>query len=200
MRKLIVIMQVSLDGVVQGPGGKEEDRSGGFAEGGWAMPYGGAPGRSAIAEVIAGEFDLLLGRKTYDIWINYWPLHTDDPIGAAFAKAKKFVVTHRPDGLSWATSQRVDGAEGVRALKATDGPELHLWGSSAALQTLIAADLIDEYRLWVFPVVLGSGKRLFETGAPPRGLSLVETWSTPTGVLINTYRPKVDDFPRVRPE
>ena len=132
---------------------------------------------------------MLSGRRTYDIWSGYWPDHGDNPIGKAFNKATKYAVTHRPDGLAWKTSQRIGGADEVRRLKATDGPGLHVWGSSELLQTLIAADLVDEYRMWVAPVVLGEGKRLFENGVPPRGLSLVATRSTPRGVLLNTYRP-----------
>jgi dihydrofolate reductase len=191
MRKLIAITQVTLDGVMQGPGGPEEDPSNGFTHGGWAMSFVDDAARQVIDETIAGAFDLLLGRRTYDIWVSYWPNHDDDPIGQAFNRAAKYVVTHRPDGLHWKTSQAIGGdiVEEVRRLKASDGPEIHVWGSSEVLQTLIAAELIDEHRLWVFPVVLGEGKRLFENGIPPRRLSLVVTRSTPSGVLLNTYRP-----------
>ena len=132
-----------------------------------------------------------MGRRTYDIWVSYWPHHDDNPIGKAFNKATKYVVTHRPGQLGWKTSKPIGGnvVDEVRRLKASDGPTLHVWGSSELLQTLIAADLVDEYRLWVFPVVLGKGKRLFENGVSPRGLSLVATQRTPSGVLANTYRP-----------
>lgn len=190
MRPLVAITQVSLDGVMQAPGGPEEDPSNGFVHGGWAMPFVDEAAGEIIAEVVAGEFDLLLGRRTYDIWAAYWP-HQDDFIGKAFAKATKYVVTHRAEGLDWAPSVRVGGdvvAE-VRRLKASPGPPLHVWGSSVVLQTLIGADLVDEFRLWVFPVVLGEGKRLFEKGVPARSLSLVATRRTPSGVLANTYRP-----------
>ena len=191
MRKIIAITHVSVDGVMQGPGGPEEDTSNGFTQGGWVMPFMDGDGGKAINEIMAGEFDLLLGRHTYDIFASYWPHYDDNPIGKAFNKATKYVVTHRPDGLSWERSQQIGGdvvAE-LHRLKTSDGPELHIWGSSALLQTLIAAELIDEYRIWVFPVVLGKGKRLFENGVPPSGLMLVETGSTPMGVLMNTYRP-----------
>ena len=133
---------------------------------------------------------MLLGRRTYKIFAAYRPNQGDDPIAKAFNKATKYVVTHRPDQLDWETSMRIGGdivAE-VRKLKASDGPQVHIWGSSEVLQTLISADLVDEYRLWVFPLVLGEGKRLFEHGVPPRGLTLVETRSTPKGVLVGTYR------------
>ena len=191
MRKIIAITQVTLDGVMQGPGGPEEDTSNGFTLGGWAMPYIDDSAGQVVNDTIAGEFDLLLGRRTYDIWINYWPQHTDNPIGAAFAKATKYVVTHRQEGLDWPTSKQIGGdiIQGIRELKAAEGPELHLWGSGQMMQTLIAADLIDEHRLWVIPVVLGQGRRLFENGLPPRALALASTSSTPSGVLFNTYRP-----------
>ena len=188
MRALIALTHVSIDGVMQAPGGSEEDPSGRFTEGGWTVGYRSEAGGKALGEIVARDFDLLLGRRTYDIWTGHWPHHVDNPIGAAFARATKYVVTHR-DGLSWGPSQRIDGVDGVRALKATAGPELHLWGSSEVLQPLIGAGLVDEYRLWVYPVVLGAGKRLFEAGAPASGLELVESQSTPTGVVLNTYRP-----------
>lgn len=191
MRKIIAITQVTLDGVMQAPGGPEEDPSNGFTHGGWAMPFMDDDSGQAIGEILAGEFDLLLGRRTYDIWTSYWPHHGDNPIGKAFNKAVKYVVTRRSDKLGWKKSQRIGGdvvAE-LRRLKASAGPALHVWGSSELLQTLIAADLIDEHRLWVFPLVLGQGKRLFEKGVPPRSLTLVETRSTSSGVFLNTYHP-----------
>jgi dihydrofolate reductase len=156
------------------------------------MPFMNDDSGQAIGEIIAGEFDLLLGRRTYEIWASYWSHHGDNPIGKAFNRATKYVVTRTLDQLDWKKSQRLGGdvVDELRRLKASDGPVLHVWGSSELLQTLIAAELIDEHRLWVFPVVLGKGKRLFENGVPPRGLTLVETRSTPSGVLLNTYRPK----------
>ena len=145
----------------------------------------------AIGEIIAGEFELLLGRRTYEIFAAYWPQHGDNPIGKAFNRATKHVVTRTLVDLNWKESHRITGdvlAE-LRRLKASEGPALHVWGSSELLQTLIAADLVDEYRLWVFPVVLGEGKRLFGNGVPARGLTLVETRRTRSGVLLNTYHP-----------
>jgi dihydrofolate reductase len=191
MRKIIAITQVTLDGVMQAPGGPEEDPSNGFTHGGWAMPFVDDAAGQVIGEIIAGEFDMLLGRRTYDIFAAYWPNQGDNPIAKAFNKATKYVVTHRPGQLGWKTSQPIGGdvVDEVRRLKGSDGAALHIWGSSELLQTLIAAELVDEHRLWVFPVVLGKGKRLFENGVPPRGLSLVATQSTPSGVLVNTYRP-----------
>jgi dihydrofolate reductase len=192
MRKIIAITQVTLDGVMQAPGGPKEDPSNGFTHGGWAMPFFDDAGKQAVGETFAGAFDMLLGRRTYDIFAAYWPNQGDDnPIAKAFNKATKYVVTRSLDKLDWKISQQIGGdvVNEVRRLKASDGPALHVWGSSELLQTLIAAELVDEYRLWVFPLVLGEGKRLFENGVPPRGLSLVSTRSTPTGVLLNTYRP-----------
>jgi dihydrofolate reductase len=190
MRKIVSITQVTLDGVMQSPGGPEEDPRNGFTHGGWAMPFVDETAGRVIGEIMAGEFDLLLGRRTYEIFAAYWP-QQDNAIAKAFNKATKYVVTRSLERLGWKNSQRLGGevVDGVHRLKASDGPELHVWGSGELLQTLIAAELVDEYRLWVFPVVLGEGKRLFENGVPPRGLSLVATGSTPRGVLFNTYRP-----------
>ena len=192
MRNIIAITQVTLDGVMQSPGGPEEDPRNGFTHGGWAMPFVDDAGSQAIDEIIAGEFDMLLGRRTYEIFAAYWPNQGDDnPIAKAFNKATKYVVTRTLDQFDWQNSLHIGGdvVGEVRRLKASDGPALHIWGSSELLQTLIAAELVDEHRLWVFPVVLGKGKRLFENGVPPRGLSLVATQSSPSGVLVNTYRP-----------
>jgi len=189
MRKIIAITQVTVDGVMQGPGGPKEDPRNGFTLGGWAMPFVDDAAQDVIGETIAGEFDMLLGRWTYELFAGYWPHQGDNAIAKAFNKATKYVVTRSLDHLDWKKSQRTSGVDEVRRLKASDGPALHVWGSSELLQTLIAAELIDEHRLWVFPVVLGEGKRLFENGVPPRRLSLVATRSTPSGVLLNTYRP-----------
>ena len=191
MRKIIAITQVTLDGVMQGPGGPEEDPRNGFTLGGWAMPFLDDAGSRAIGETIAGEFDMLLGRRTYEIFASYWPDQGDNPIAKAFNKATKYVVTRTLDQIDWKPSQRLgsDVVDELRRLKASAGPEFHVWGSGNLLQTLIGAELVDEHRLWVFPVVLGQGNRLFESGLPPHGLALVATHSTPSGVLLNTYRP-----------
>jgi dihydrofolate reductase len=191
MRRIIAITQVTLDGVMQGPGGPEEDPRNGFTHGGWAMPFVDEAAGRVIDETIAGEFDMLLGRRTYEIFASYWPHQGDNPIAKAFDKATKYVVTRTLDQLDWKPSKRLgdDVVNQLRRLKASAGPEFHVWGSGNLLQTLIAAELVEEHRLWVFPVVLGQGKRLFESGLPPHGLSLVATRSTPSGVLLNTYRP-----------
>ena len=155
------------------------------------MPFGDEVLKQVLDETIAGEFDMLLGRRTYEIFAAYWPNQGDNPIAKAFNKATKYVVTRSLDQLDWENSLHIGGdvVDEVRRLKASDGPALHIWGSSELLQTLIAAELVDEYRIWVFPLVLGEGKRLFENGVPPRGLTLVDTRSTPRGVLVNKYCP-----------
>lgn len=191
MRKLIAITHVTLDGIMQAPGGPEEDPTGGFTHGGWAMLFPDEAQGRILAEIMSGEFDMVLGRRTYEIFAAYWPYAGDNTIAKAFNRAKKFVVTRTLDRLDWINSQRIDGdaVDAIRRLKASDGPEVHIWGSSGLLQTLIAAELVDEFRLWVYPLVLGHGKRLFEHDVPPRGLTLVESRSAPSGVLFNTYRP-----------
>jgi dihydrofolate reductase len=191
MRKVLAITHVTLDGVMQAPGGPEEDPRGGFTQGGWAMLFSDEVVGEALGEIMSGEFDLLLGRRTYEIFAAYWPYADDNPIARAFNKATKYVVTNSLDSFDWVNTQPIDGdaVDEIRRLKASDGPELHVWGSSELLQALIAAELVDEFRVWVYPLVLGRGTRLFENGVPPRGLTLVESRSTPKGVLLNTYRP-----------
>lgn len=190
MRKLIAITQLTLDGVMQGPGGPEEDPTNGFNHGGWFMHFGDDVLEQVVGKTISGEFDMLLGRRTYDIFAAYWP-HYDNTIAKAFGRATKYVATRTLNDLGWKPAERIgrDVVEEVRQMKGSNGSEVHIWGSSNLLQTLIAADLIDEYRWWIAPVVIGRGKRLFENGAPPRRLSLVETQRTTSGILINTYRP-----------
>ena len=190
LRKLIAITHISMDGVMQSPGGPDEDPRNGFSHGGWIWPFSDASAGDAVGELISSDFALLLGRRTYEIFAAYWPHAGTNPIGRAFNQATKYVATRSLDRLSWEHSQRLgaDAVAGIRELKSSSGPTLHCWGSGELLQTLIAADLVDEYRIWVYPVILGAGKRLFEKGAPPRALSLVETRRTPKGVLLNTYR------------
>jgi len=192
MRKIIAITQLSLDGVMQGPGGPKEDPRDGFTQGGWAMRFGDEVLLKTLNDTASGEYDLLLGRWTYDLFAGFWPKHLDTPVGAGFERATKHVVTSTPGSLDWAPSQRVGGdnvLDGVRKLKASAGPDLHIWGSHTLLQALMAGALVDEHRLWIAPVVLGQGKRLFDAGLPPHDLTLVDTVRTPSGLLLNTYRP-----------
>src|SRR5262249_48226423 len=156
IRKIIAITQVTLDGVMQSPGDPEEDPRNGFTHGGWAMPFVDDALSQAMGEKITDEFDMLLGRRTYEIFAAYWPNQDGSPIAKAFNKATKYVVTRSLAPLDWENSQHIgaDVVDGVRRLKASDGPALHVWGSGELLQTLIAAELVDEYRIWVFPLVL----------------------------------------------
>lgn len=155
------------------------------------MKFGDDVLHKILDETIAGDFDMLLGRRTYEIFADYWPKHDDNPIGKSFNKAKKYIATRTLKQLDWRNSQRIgeDIANEIHKLKSANGSEIHIWGSSNLLQTLIAADLVDEYQMWICPVVLGKGKRLFENNVPPRTLNLIDTITTSTGVLINTYRP-----------
>ena len=191
MRKIVVGAFVSLDGVMQAPGGPEEDPRESFQYGGWAMPFGDDAIRQALDETVSADHDLLLGRRTYDIFAGYWPKQGDNPVTNGFNRAVKYVITHRPGDLGWATSRAIGGdiVKAVRELKASDGRELHIWGSHEVLQPLIGAGLIDEYRLWIAPVVVGKGKRLFEASTPAGGLELVEAKQSSTGVMLNVYRP-----------
>ncbi|GGH31542.1 dihydrofolate reductase family protein [Dyadobacter endophyticus] len=189
MGKIIAITQISVDGVMQAPGGPDEDPSSGFTHGGWFMHYGDDLLNKTINETIAGEFEMLLGRRTYDIFASYWPQHDDNPIGKAFNKAKKYIATRTLDQTHWHNAQVVHDVEEIGRLRASDGPDIHIWGSGNLLQTLISAGLVDEHRLWIAPVVLGGGKRLFENGVPAGRLALVDTQITSTGMIINTYRP-----------
>lgn len=190
MGKIIAITQLSVDGVMQAPGGPDEDPSSGFTHGGWFMHYGDDLLHKIIGEIISGEFEMLLGRRTYDIFASYWPLHDDNPIGKAFNKAKKYVATRTLNNVDWNNSKVIhDVVAEVGQLRASDGPEIHIWGSGNLLQTLISEGLVDEHRLWIAPVVLGGGKRLFENGVPAGGLTLADTQVTSTGMIINTYRP-----------
>lgn len=191
MRKIIAINHVTLDGIIQSGGGPEEDPTGGFTYGGWTVPFRSPDAGAAVGEIISGEFDLLLGRRTYEIWAAFWPFAGDHPIANAFNKAAKYVVTNSLDRFDWVNTHGLSGdaVEQIRRLKASDGPELHIWGSGQLLLSLIAAQLIDEFRVWVYPVVLGKGKRLFEAGVSPCAFTLVNSRSTSKGILLNTYRP-----------
>ncbi|MGZ4131244.1 MAG: dihydrofolate reductase family protein [Actinomycetota bacterium] len=191
MRKLIVSTFLTLDGVMQAPGGPDEDDSGRFAWGGWSVNYWDEPMGRVMGEAMAAPFDLLLGRRTYDIFAAHWPKAVDDPGAKPLNDATKYVASRGRPSLDWGPSVLIeeDAAEGVAALKRADGPELQVRGSGNLVQTLLGHGLVDEFRLWVFPVVIGSGKRLFADGAIPGGLELVESTVSTTGVVIGTYRP-----------
>lgn len=190
MRKLIVAEHMSLDGVIQAPGGPEEDPSGGFRLGGWTVPYGDEAIGRAVLDMLAQPFELLLGRRTYDIWASYWPrVEPGNPIGAVFNRVPKHVATHRTDGLGWRGSRALTGdlTGAVGALKRETGPDLLTWGSGELVRQLLAAGLVDELRLFIYPVLLGRGKRLFGEDARASAFAVTSSTRTPGGVLIDRY-------------
>ncbi|MEQ9609639.1 MAG: dihydrofolate reductase family protein [Kiloniellaceae bacterium] len=181
---------LSLDGVMQAPGGPEEDTEGGFRFGGWTFPHWDEKMGQKMDESVAQPFDLLLGRKTYDIFAAHWPHAGDEPPAPLFNSITKYVATADPASLTWENSKALgsDVVGALKQIKAGEGPMLLVQGSSKLLQTLLANDLVDELRLWVFPVVLGGGKRLFGDGATPAGFTLTDSWASTTGVVAGTYR------------
>jgi dihydrofolate reductase len=191
MRKLIVSTFLTLDGVMQAPGGPEEDPSGGFALGGWSVNYWDEEMGQIMGKAMSTPFDLVLGRKTYEIFAAHWPHVTDDPGAKPLNEAAKYVASRTLRSLDWSNSFLIEGevGEGISALKQQDGPELQVHGSANLIQTLLRHNLVDEYRLWTFPLVVGPGKRLFSDGTIPAGLRLVDSKVSTTGVLIATYEP-----------
>ena len=192
MRKLIVTTFLTFDGVMQAPGGPEEDDSGGFAHGGWSVNYWDDLMAEVKTEEMSVPFDLLLGRRTYEIFSGYWPNAPEEAGGKGFNDATKYVCSRSGPSLEWTPAMLMEGdaAEGVAALKAEDdGPELQVHGSGNLVQTLIRHGLVDEYHLWVFPLVIGQGKRLFADGTIPASLRLVDSKISTTGVFMGTYEP-----------
>ena len=192
MRKLIVSTFLTLDGVMQAPGGPGEDDSGGFAHGGWSVNYWDDQMGQVMGEATSRPFAMVLGRRTFDIMAAYWPHAPEEEGGKVFNEAIKYVASRgRPDLEAWSNSVLIEGdaAEGLTALKAEDGPELQVHGSANLIQTLLRHNLVDQFRLWVFPLVIGTGKRLFAEGTIPSGLTLVDHKVSTTGVVIGTYEP-----------
>jgi dihydrofolate reductase len=190
MRKLVAVTFVTVDGVMQAPGGSDEDREGGFAHGGWVIPHFDEQLGAHMVELIQRAGALLLGRKTYDIFAAAWPnMPTDDPIAAVYNRIPKYVASRSPRTLAWADSHQLsaDIASEVAKLKEQDGGEIQIPGSSELLQTLLKSDLVDEFHLIVFPAIAGSGKHLFGDGAIPRALALKSIETTATGVVIQVY-------------
>jgi dihydrofolate reductase len=190
MRKIRIIEHISLDGIIQAPGGPEEDPENGFAHGGWAVPHSSAEGGAAIDKAHGKGFDLLLGRKTYDIFAGYWPKYKG-PMADSLNGARKFVATHRPESLAWGPVESLgsDIAAGIRKVKVAGGPDMIVWGSSTLTPLLIAEGLADEVVLLVFPVVIGRGKRIFSDLAAASELTLVSSKATPSGVIVSIYKP-----------
>jgi dihydrofolate reductase len=187
MRKIIVLSFITLDGVMQGPGGPTEDPSGNFTHGGWTVPFFDDFLGVIMADQMSRPFDLLLGRKTFEIFASYWPVQGEqDPIN----KATKYVVSNTLNEHEWSQSVFIKGdvGEEIKKLKQQDGPELQVHGSSNLIQTLLKHDLVDEFWLKIFPVTLGKGKRLFGEGTLPASFALVDTKSSPSGVIIATFQ------------
>ena len=185
MRKLKIIEHISLDGVIQ-----HSDDDDGFPYSDWTAPYRTPAGRDAMLAAYGGRFDLLLGRRTYDIWSGFWPTAPHSPMGDGINAATKYVVTHRPDSLAWGPCEGLgpDLVGDLRRIKSQEGPDLILSGSSTLTSTLLEHDLADEVLLAVYPVLLGTGKRFFAEGTPTRSFELVSTKAFPSGISFNTYK------------
>jgi dihydrofolate reductase len=184
MRKLTIMEHISLDGVIQSSG---ED---GFPYNDWTAPYRTPAGRDALLAAHGANFDLLLGRRTYDMWSTFWPKAPSSPMGDALNAATKYVVTHRPESLAWGPFEGVgpDIVEGIGRIKSQDGPNLVLWGSSTLTSTLLEHGLADEVLLVVYPVLLGTGKRFFAEGTPSRSFELASTNAMPSGIILSHYK------------
>ncbi len=190
MRELAVLSFVTLDGVMQSPSMPEEDRSGGFTQGGWAAPYWEAVMAHVERVAMSKPYHILFGRKTYDIFARHWPNAPRSDLGDRLNAARKYVATSRPAQLSWENAHALKGdtVEAVKELKARDGPLLQVHGSAALIQTLQAQNLIDEFRIWTFPVVVGAGKRLFEGTASPQSYALAGAEALDNGVTHQRLR------------
>lgn len=188
MRKIIVLTFLSLDGVMQGPGGPTEDTSGNFTYGGWTVPYFDEFLGNIMGEQMGQPFDLLLGRKTFEIFASYWPQHVEE--GPEINNATKYVASNTLTSHEWEKSVFLSGnvADEIKKLKAQDGLDLQVHGSAELIQTLLEHDLVDEFWLKIFPVTLGAGKRLFDQGTIPAAFALVDSKTSPSGVIIATLK------------
>lgn len=186
-KKIIVLEHISLDGVIQAPGGPEEDTSGGFAHGGWISFYSDTVLGTALRKQMNSQFDLLVGRKTFEIWEPYWPQHGD--VWPNVNAATKYVASNTRTSSEWKTSVFLNGdvAEKVSEIKRQQGPDIHVWGSSNLLQTLIKHDLVDVFWLMIYPITLGSGKRLFADGTIPMAFKVTDSLVTSSGVMVVNY-------------
>ena len=187
MRKIIVQTFLTLDGVMQAPGEPDEDRDGGFEHGGWSVNYWDDKMGEVMGGAMVTPYDLLLGRRTYDIFAGHWPRANDPVVTPKFNSATKYVLTHRPESATWENTVALSGADEIAAIKAGAGPVLSVSGSASLIQLLLAHELVDQFQLWVFPLVLGSGKRLFGPGTVPAGLKLDSTVVSSTGVQIMDF-------------
>jgi dihydrofolate reductase len=189
MRKLTGAVFQSLDGVMQAPGGPDEDRSGGFGFGGWLAGLYDEEFGAEIDKLFSAPFDLLLGRRTFDIFAAYWPYNQDHPVGEIFQRINKYVLTHSDAPLEWENSHRVKSIDALARLKQGDGADLIIQGSSTLYPQLLDAGLIDRLTVMTFPLILGEGKRLFGEGTPPRSMRMVEHKVTAVGTIIAAYEP-----------
>jgi dihydrofolate reductase len=187
MRKIRISEHISLDGVIQ-PGGPNENSE--YSHGGWTAPYRTPEGAAAVAEAYGSSFDLLLGRRTYDLWASFWPKMKGGPFADNLNAATKYVATHRPESLEWGPvgDLGADVMEGIRRLKSQDGPDLLVCGSASLTSELLEQGLVDEVVLAVYPLLLGRGKRCFSDSADARELALVSSKATPSGVILSTYK------------
>ncbi len=186
MRKIIVLEFISLDGVMQAPGGPKEDTSGGFKYGGWTVPYSDDFSGKAMAKQMSGKYDLLLGRKTFEIFAGYWPEHGD--IWPQVNKITKYVVSSKLKKPEWSNSVVLKTVADIKKLKKENGPPLQVYGSGNLVQTLLKNDLVDELWLKIYPVTLGKGKHLFEDGTIPAAFKLIESKVSPSGIIFANYQ------------
>ena len=193
MRKIITTTFITLDGVMQAPGGREEDKEAGFAYGGWQMSF---PRDEKLEPILNGffgiPFELLLGKTTYDIFAGYWPTATkDNEVAIPFNKTKKYVVSHQSFEPSWHNSVCItdDVVTQLKRLKEEDGPDLWVWGSGNLIQTLLKEHLIDRMHLWIYPITIGTGKKLFAAGTQPQNFKLVDSKTRANGLIFSTYEP-----------
>jgi dihydrofolate reductase len=186
MRKIVVLSMVSLDGVMQAPGGSREDPSGGFRYGGWTAPYGDEVYGEVVQKELAKRADYLLGRKTFEIWEGYWPEHAD--FWPGINRGTKYVLSKTRKSSAWRNSVFIRSVAAIRKLRRSKGPDLQVWGSSKLVQLLFTNDLVDELRLKIHPLTLGKGKRLFGKAGIPAAFRLVESAVTTTGVILVSYR------------
>lgn len=186
MRKIVVLSFISLDGVMQAPGGPEEDPSGGFKYGGWTVPYFDEKAGEVMGEQMAEEYDLLLGRKTYDIFASYWPTHINE--WPQVNKIAKYVASKTLTNPTWENSVVLSDVEAIKKLKAEGEKMLQVHGSGKLIQTLMEHDLVDEFWLKIFPVTLGQGKKLFAEGTIPAAFTLEKSYATPSGIIVANYK------------
>lgn len=186
MRKIIVLSMISLDGIMQAPGGPQEDTSGAFEYGGWTAPYGDDVEGKIIRKELGEPADYLLGRKTYDIWADYWPHHGD--FWPGINSGTKYILSNTLKTSDWQNTVFVENLEDIKKVKNSEGPDIQIWGSSQLIQLLLANDLVDELRLKIYPLLLGEGKRLFDNSSIPSAFTLTESVTTTKGVIIAYYQ------------